>query len=73
MSDPENKKVWHPCAYQNYRLEHDGTWVDGKWYEWLDKYDNREVARMKLDAITHFFPQTTIIKEENIIAFRSLR
>ena len=41
----------HPCRYIDCTLEHDGSWVDGKWYEWEDIYGNREVARMKLDAI----------------------
>lgn len=44
----------HPCRYIDCTLEHDGSWVDGKWYEWEDIYGNREVARMKLDAMDHF-------------------
>lgn len=35
----------HPCRYIDCTLEHDGSWVDGKWYEWEDIYGNREVAR----------------------------
>lgn len=66
-------REWHPCKYEDYQLEHDGSWVDGRWYEWLDKYNNREVARMKLDAMDHFFPSTKTIKEENVIAFRETR
>ena len=66
-------REWHPCKYDDYKLEHDGTWVGGKWYEWLDKYNNREIARMKLDAFDHFFPSTKTIKEENVIAFRETR
>ena len=27
---------WHPCRYVDCKLEHDGSWVDGKWYEWED-------------------------------------
>lgn len=42
---------WHPCRYIDCTLEHDDSWVDGKWYEWEDIYGNREVARMKLDAM----------------------
>lgn len=64
------EQPWHPCRYEDLELFHDGTWEDGRWYEWLDKYNNREVARMKLDAIDHFYPNTKIIKEENVIAFR---
>ena len=45
---------WHPCRYIDCTLEHDDSWVDGKWYEWEDIYGNREVARMKLDAWTTF-------------------
>ena len=79
--------VWHPCRYEPIgdaadwdgiddflgHLEDDGTWEDGRWYEWLDKYDNREVARMKLDAYDHFSPPTKIIREQDVIAFRELR
>ena len=63
---------WHPCKYRQSKLIHDGTWVDGRWYEWLDKYGNREVARMKLDAYDHFYPSTKRIKEEDVLAFRTL-
>lgn len=64
---------WHPCSYDDNKLEHDGYWEDGRWYEWLDKYNNREVARMKRDAVDHFYPNTKIVKEENVIAFREIR
>jgi hypothetical protein len=67
------EQPWHPCSYKDFELIHDGSWVDGKWYEWLDKYNNREVARMKLDAFDHFFPKTKAIKEEDVIAFRETR
>ena len=73
MVQDKELKVWHPCSYVNMSLKHDGTWVDGAWYEWLDKYDNREIARMKLDAVDHFYPNAKIIKEENVIAFRKRR
>ena len=46
--------------------------VDGKWYEWEDIYGNREVARMKLDAMDHFYPNTKIIKEENVRRYREI-
>ena len=64
------EQLWHPCKYEDWDLIHDGTWVDGRWYEWLDKYNNREVARMKSDMQDHFYPQTKVIKEEDVIAFR---
>ena len=63
---------WHWCHYQDGKLFHDGAWEGGKWYEWLDKYDNREIARMKLDAIDHFFPCTKRIEETEVIAFREI-
>ena len=53
---------WHPCRYIDCTLEHDGSWVDG----------NREVARMKLDAMDHFYPNTKIIKEENVRRYREI-
>lgn len=62
----------HPCRYIDCTLEHDGSWVDGKWYEWEDIYGNREVARMKLDAMDHFYPNTKIIKEENVRRYREI-
>lgn len=64
--------IWHHCMYIKGTFTHNGRFVDGRWYEFLDKYDNREVARMKRDAIDHFFPPTKIIKEEDIIAFREV-
>lgn len=70
---------WHPCEYGDGEkldwghLHHDGTWVDGRWYEWLDKHGNREVARMKMDAQDHFWPPTKIITEEDVVAFREIR
>lgn len=70
------RSKWHPCSYAEYEdssLHHDGSWVDGHWYEWLDKYGNREVARMKKDAIDHFYPKTGIITEKDVIAFREKR
>ena len=72
--DLESSKVWHPCRMPDEfgHLEHDGTWVPGRWYEWLDMYGNTEVARMKADAWDHFFPGTKTIKEEDVIAFRDI-
>lgn len=64
--------AWHPCRYVNLKLEHDGSWVDGRWYEWEDIHGNREVARMKLDAIDHFYPQAKVIKEEDVCRYREL-
>ena len=39
---------WHPCRYIDCTLEHDGSWVDGKWYEWEDIYGNlwKEVVKL---------------------------
>lgn len=64
--------AWHPCQYVDCKLEHDGSWVDGRWYEWEDIYGSREVARMKLDAIDHFYPCAKIIKEEDVCRYREL-
>lgn len=64
--------AWHLCRYVDLKLEHDGSWVDGRWYEWEDIHGNREVARMKLDAIDHFYPHTKIIKEEDVCRYREL-
>ena len=64
--------AWHPCRYVDLKLEHDGSWVDGRWYEWEDIHGNREVARMKLDAIDHFYPQAKVIKEEDVCRYREL-
>ena len=69
----DTNNPWHPCSYNDDKLEHDGTWKDGKWYKWLDKYGNQEIARMKLDAYDHFYPQTAVIKEEDVIAFREIK
>ena len=68
---------WHQCEYGifndvSYRLIHDGTWEDGKFYEWIDIYGNKEIARMKKDAIDHFFPPTKLVKEKNVIAYREI-
>lgn len=74
--DETEPEIWHPCSYDEYedgKLEHDGTWVDGRWYEWLDKYGNREFARMKKDAIDHFYPSPQIVKEDDVIAFRPMK
>lgn len=64
---------WHPCRYVNHKLEHDGTWIDGKWYRWLDKHGNSEICRMKKDAFDHFYPQTAVIQEEDVVAFKELK
>ena len=67
------KEQWHECLYRDGRLYHDGTWEEGKWYEWLDLYGNREIARMKSDAIDHFFPCSERIKELHVVAFREYK
>ena len=64
--------VWHPCRYIDFTLEHDGSWIDGRWYEWEDIHGNREIARMKLDAIDHFYPETKTIKEEDVCRYREI-
>lgn len=61
---------WHFCSYTCEKLIHDGSWEDGKWYEWLDKYGNKEVARMKSDSYDHFYPPTKTLREKDIVAFR---
>lgn len=64
--------VWHPCRYIDSALRHDGSWIDGRWYEWEDIHGNREIARMKLDAIDHFYPETKTIKEEDVCRYREI-
>ena len=62
----------NPCHYSGGKLLHAGTWHPGRWYEWVDKFGNREIARMKADAFDHFWPETKIIKEENVVAFKDV-
>lgn len=62
--------TWQQCVYADLKLRHNGTWIGGKWYEWKDIYGHIERARMKLDAYDHFFPDTKVIKEENVVAYR---
>ena len=64
--------VWHPCRYIDSALRHDGSWIDGRWYEWEDIHGNREIARMKLDAIDHFYPETKTIKEKDVCRYREI-
>lgn len=64
--------MWHPCRYIDSTLEHDGSWIDGKWYEWEDIHGNREIARMKLDSIDHFYPETKTVKEEDVCRYREI-
>ena len=68
----KGKGEWHRCKYINGKLIHDGTWEDCKWYEWLDEYGAKKYARMKYDAIDHFFPPTKKLKEDCVVAFREL-
>ena len=65
---------WHPCEYEGVKLiiKDDYEWIDGRWYMWKDKYGNIEKGRMKLDAMDHFFPDTKIIKEDDVIAFKEI-
>lgn len=64
---------WHSCSYKHGELIYDGSWEDGKWYEWKDIFGNVEEARMKLDTPDHFFPPTDVIKEEDVVAYREVR
>lgn len=61
---------WHPCSYIDMKLHHDGTWEDGKWYEWMDCHGNVEYARMKYDVYDHFYPNANTLREEEVVAFR---
>ena len=72
MKRESHGNAWHPCQYVDCKLEHDGSWVDGRWYEWEDIHGSREVARMKLDAIDHVYPYAKIIKEEDVCRYREL-
>lgn len=63
---------WHPCKYKDIELIHDGSWVSGRWYEWMTKDGDIEIARMKEDAVDHFWPRPGRIKEDDVIAFREL-
>ena len=53
---------WHPCRYVDCKLEHDGSWVEGKWFDWEDFYGTMD----------HFYPNTKIIKEENVRRYREI-
>lgn len=64
---------WHPCSYENMQIvDPSGLWEDGKWYEWKDCHGDVEVARIKRDSCDHFFPDTKIIQEKNVVAFREI-
>ena len=69
-----NEPKWHECKFneETGHLDHDGTWVAGRWYMWRDKYGNEKAARMKEDWEDHFYPPTLIIKKEDVVAFREL-
>lgn len=62
----------NPCYYAGGKLLHAGTWHPGRWYLWFDKFGNSEICRMKADAFDHFWPETKIIKEENVVAFKEV-
>lgn len=71
-------KLFYPCYFETWTdnddlgnlFEPQGIFEDGCWYEWIDKHGNIELARMKLDAYDHFWPNTKIIKEKDVIGFR---
>lgn len=64
-------REWHSCKYgEDMKLQHDGSWVPGRWYEWLTSCGHIEIARMKDDAFDHFFPPTKTILEPEVVAFR---
>lgn len=69
-----DEQKWHECrlSEETFHLEHDGSWVPGRWYMWRDKYGNEEAARMKDDAFDHSYPPTKVIKQEDVVAFREL-
>ena len=72
IQDKEKYK-WHPCYYECMKCQYpqDDEVPFGWWLEWLDKYGNIELARMKEDAYDHFFPKQKIIEsEEDIVAWR---
>ena len=69
MNNRETKL--HKCHYENISLiyDKDDEPEDGAWLWWYDNLGNAERARMKFDAYDHFFPDTELIKEENIIGW----
>lgn len=74
----DGTKLFFPCRYEPWEPDGDmgdlidpqGIWEDGKWYEWIDKHGNIEVARMKENVWHYFYPDTKIIKEKDVIGFR---
>ena len=71
MQKNENKFTLHKCHYEDMSLIYDKADEpeDGAWLWWYDNLGNAEYARMKFDAKDHFFPDTELIKEENIIGW----
>ena len=68
-----NNSEWIACKFEGIELKHKGNILQDRcWYEWLDKYGNIEVLRIKLDVIHHFYPQSEIIKIDDVIAFREM-
>lgn len=73
--DEPDSYVWRPCSYGQYEwkeLKHDGSWIPGRKYEWLDEYGNRVIACMRNDAGDYFDPPAEM-DENDIIAFRVLK
>lgn len=67
------KRKWNRVSYDHLTLKGVNLPEDGAWSVWKDSLGHIEIARFKYDAMDHFFPPTETIKEENIIAWRSLR
>lgn len=74
MSNPNTELVWHKCKYVNNTLEHDGTWIEGCWYYWMDHYRRVFVARLKGDEWFHYFtaPIRESTVDETFVAFAEI-
>ena len=71
----ENKLVWHNCKYVNGVLEHDGTWVDGRWYYWTTGYGDVHIARLTGDEWFHLRGPNSgngMVIEERFVAFAEI-
>lgn len=67
----EDCNKYHPCFYEGLKCIYPSDDVPPfeQYVFWLDKYGHIEKARMKEDAEDHFYPNTKLIKEEDIIAW----
>ena len=75
MSEKIKDRLFFPCFCIGTKIiDPQQILQDGCWYEWLDKFGNIEIARIKFDfGFNHFYPSTEIIKEENVIGFRFIK